>query len=350
MTSPFPIRNLVGKKAVITGGTHGMGLAVGKALLAAGAEVLLTGRNPANVEAARLELADERARVLISDSADLGAIDQLAETVREQFGRFDFLHVNAGLSALQPIAEVTEADYDLAFNLNTKGAFFATQRLLPLLVDGGSIVTAQGAEETRYALSAIPLTRGGAIGFQVENAMAAIGAAWALNIDATTIRAGLATFVNDAGTAPGRFNVFDYKGATVIADYGHNPDAIAALTQAVETMPARRRSVVISGAGDRRDEDIRRQTEILGDAFDDVLLYQDQCQRGREDGEVLRLLREGLAGARRASHVDEIHGEFLAIDTALGRLQPGDLCLILIDQVDEALAHIGQRVAEAAAH
>ncbi|MBN9096448.1 glutamate ligase domain-containing protein, partial [Pandoraea pnomenusa] len=212
-------------------------------------------------------------------------------------------------------------------------------------VDGGSIVTAQGAEETRYALSAIPLTRGGAIGFQVENAMAAIGAAWALNIDATTIRAGLATFVNDAGTAPGRFNVFDYKGATVIADYGHNPDAIAALTQAVETMPARRRSVVISGAGDRRDEDIRRQTEILGDAFDDVLLYQDQCQRGREDGEVLRLLREGLAGARRASHVDEIHGEFLAIDTALGRLQPGDLCLILIDQVDEALAHIGQRVA-----
>jgi cyanophycin synthetase len=217
-------------------------------------------------------------------------------------------------------------------------------------VDGGSIVTAQGAEETRYALSAIPLTRGGAIGFQVENAMAAIGAAWALNIDATTIRAGLATFVNDAGTAPGRFNVFDYKGATVIADYGHNPDAIAALTQAVETMPARRRSVVISGAGDRRDEDIRRQTEILGDAFDDVLLYQDQCQRGREDGEVLKLLREGLAGARRASHVDEIHGEFLAIDTALGRLQPGDLCLILIDQVDEALAHIGQRVAEAAAH
>jgi NAD(P)-dependent dehydrogenase (short-subunit alcohol dehydrogenase family) len=152
MTSPFPIRNLIGKKAVITGGTHGMGLAVGKALLAAGAEVLLTGRNPANVEAARLELADERARVLISDSADLGAIDQLAETVREQFGRFDFLHVNAGLSALQPIAEVTEADYDLAFNLNTKGAFFATQRLLPLLVDGGSIVfTSSIADESGTA-------------------------------------------------------------------------------------------------------------------------------------------------------------------------------------------------------
>ena len=82
-------------------------------------------------------------------------------------------------------------------------------------------------------------------------------------------------------------------------------------------MPARRRSVVISGAGDRRDEDIREQTRILGAAFDDVILYQNACQRGRADGEVLALLRQGLQGAERASHVEEIHGEFTAIDHAL---------------------------------
>jgi cyanophycin synthetase len=62
-------------------------------------------------------------------------------------------------------------------------------------------------------------------------------------------------------------------------------------------MPGKRRSVVISGAGDRRDEDIREQTQILGKAFDDVILYQDACQRGRADGEVLALLRQGLKGA-----------------------------------------------------
>ncbi len=105
--------------------------------------------------------------------------------------------------------------------------------------------------------------------------------------------------------------------------------------------------MVISGAGDRRDEDIRQQTEILGDAFDQVVLYQDQCQRGRADGEVLALLREGLQGATRTTHVEEITGEFLAIDTALERLRPGDLCLILIDQIEEALEHIARRVAEA---
>jgi cyanophycin synthetase len=212
--------------------------------------------------------------------------------------------------------------------------------------DGDDIVAAQGDQEIRLALKDIPLTRNGGIGFQVENTMASVGAVWALSLDWDIVRAGLRTFISDVGTAPGRFNLFDYRGATVIADYGHNPDAINALVKAVESMPAKRRSVVISGAGDRRDIDIRQQTEILGDAFDEVVLYQDQCQRGRADGEVLALLRQGLANARRTTVTKEVFGEFLAIDTALASLKEGDLCLILIDQIEEALAHIGKRVAE----
>jgi cyanophycin synthetase len=211
---------------------------------------------------------------------------------------------------------------------------------------GDAIVAAQRAREWTVPLDGIPLTRGGTIGFQVANAMAAIGAAWALGLPWDTIRQGLRGFVSDAGTVPGRFNEFVYRGATVIADYGHNPDAMSALVHAVEAMPARRRIVVISGAGDRRDQDIREQTQILGDAFDHVILYEDQAQRGRGDGEVIALLRQGLAGAQRTREVEEIRGEFAAIDAALQRLAPGDLCLILIDQVAEALAHIAQRVAE----
>jgi len=171
-------------------------------------------------------------------------------------------------------------------------------------------------------------------------------AAWALAIPWPVIEQGLRSFRTDASTAPGRFNTMSYRGATLIADYGHNSDAIAALARGVEAIPACRRLVVISGAGDRRDEDIRQQTRILGESFDEVLLYEDQCQRGRADGEVIALLREGLAGASRARVIQDIRGEFLAIDTALERLRPGDLCLILIDQVEEALAHIQRRIAE----
>lgn len=215
-------------------------------------------------------------------------------------------------------------------------------------VDGDAIVAVQAAHSERVPLAEVPITRNGTIGFQVENVMAATGAAWALGLDWERIRAGLATFDSDAHNAPGRFNVFNYRGATLIADYGHNPDAILALVRAIESIPARRRIVVISGAGDRRDEDLRQQTEILGEAFDEVILYQDQCQRGRADGEVLALLRQGLKNAKRATVVEEIRGEFLAIDTALTRLDPADLCLVLVDQVEEALAYIGTRTAEAA--
>jgi len=234
--------------------------------------------------------------------------------------------------------------------------YFAADRHHPLMathraqgkrcvyVDGDQLVAAQGSWRESIPLRDIPITRHGTIGFQVENAMAAVAAAWGVGLDWDTIRRGVGSFANDADNAPGRFNVMDYRGATVIADYGHNGDAMRALVAAVQAMPAKKRSVVISGAGDRRDEDIRIQTQILGDAFDEVLLFQDACQRGREDGEVLALLRQGLEGAKRVSHIDEIRGEFIAIDTALARLQAGDLCLVLVDQVEEALAHLAQRI------
>ena len=214
-------------------------------------------------------------------------------------------------------------------------------------VDNGQIVAQKGKHSFRIPLAQVPLTRSGQIGFQTENVLAAVGAAWAVDVPWDAIAHGLSTFISDVQGVPGRFNVFDFKGATLIADYGHNPDAIQALVNAVDNMPANKRVVVISGAGDRRDEDIRDQTRILGAAFDDVVLYQDACQRGRADGEVVNLLREGLEGASRTRHIEAIQGEFNAIDTALARLSNGDLCLILIDQVEEALAYINEKVRKA---
>ena len=261
-------------------------------------------------------------------------------------------HGTAVLNATDPLVSKMAASCPgsvIYFSIDPQHPVLITHRAQGKRVvfkDQDHLVCAEGVFEHRIPLSSIPLTRGGTIGFQIDNAMCSIAATWALGVDFTTIQAGLSTFVNDAQTAPGRFNVFDYRGATVIADYGHNPDAIEALVPAIESMTAKRRTVVISGAGDRRDEDIIRQTEILGEVFDKAILYQDQCQRGREDGEVLLLLRKGLEKVSRTKEVQEIRGEFLAIDTALQDLVPGDLCLILIDQVQEALDHIATRIKE----
>ncbi|APW46684.1 cyanophycin synthetase [Rhodoferax antarcticus] len=212
-------------------------------------------------------------------------------------------------------------------------------------VQNGELIAEQGIQQWRLPLSEVPITLGGSIGFQVENVLAAVAAVWALGLDWEVARRALASFLSDSDNATGRFNLFQFRGATVIADYGHNPDAMTALVQAVQNMPGKRRSVVISGAGDRRDDVIRQQTQILGQAFDEVVLYQDQCQRGRADGEVIALLREGLAQALRVRVIQEITGEFVAIDTAMDKLGEGDLCLILVDQVEEALAYIRGKVA-----
>ncbi|MFZ2999403.1 MAG: cyanophycin synthetase [Undibacterium umbellatum] len=257
----------------------------------------------------------------------------------------------AVLNAADPIVAA------MASNCPSAVIFFAADHQHPVMathraqgkrvvyVENGHLIAAEGKTRHSVPLADIPITRNGSIGFQVENVMASVAAAWAINTEWDSIRAGLKSFANEADNAPGRFNVFNFRGATLIADYGHNPDAILALVRAVETMPAKRRSVVISGAGDRRDQDIRQQTEILGESFDDVVLYQDQCQRGRADGEVVALLRAGLSNASKTKRIDEINGEFIAIDLAMDRLEAGDLCLILIDQVEEALEHITKRVA-----
>jgi cyanophycin synthetase len=215
------------------------------------------------------------------------------------------------------------------------------ERVVTLADD--TVVCIEGDTVARFPLHDIPLTLNGAVGFQIDNVLAAVGGGWGLGLGFDAIAATLRDFVGDTGATPGRFNRLDYRGATVIADYGHNPDAMVALAEAVDRIATGKRVVVISGAGDRRDEDIRRQTEILGDYFDEVILYQDACQRGREDGEVIRLLQEGLVDAKRARHVEAIDGEFVAIDRGLERLVPGDLCLVLIDQVQEALAHLKAR-------
>ncbi|MFE2757498.1 SDR family oxidoreductase [Actinosynnema sp. NPDC059335] len=128
-----------GKKAVISGGTHGMGLAVAKALLAGGAEVLITGREGKNLEAAREELG-ERAHVVACDVTDVAQLRAVGDVVKEKLGQVDFVHVNAGYAKLEPLEAVTEEVFDRTFGVNTKGAFFTTQVLAPLVKDGGAIV------------------------------------------------------------------------------------------------------------------------------------------------------------------------------------------------------------------
>lgn len=128
-----------GKRAVVVGGTHGMGLGVAEELLAGGATVLLTGNNEKHLEEVRGRFGP-RVHAVRADAARVADADVLAETVREVLGGFDFLHVNVGVAAAAPFSEVTEEAYERMFGINARGAFFTVQRLAPMIADGGSVV------------------------------------------------------------------------------------------------------------------------------------------------------------------------------------------------------------------
>lgn len=205
----------------------------------------------------------------------------------------------------------------------------------------GAVVLAEGErEEVLTTLDRVPLTRRGRIGFQVENVLAVVGAAWALGLDAELIRSRLESFAPSMDMSPGRFNVLELRGGTVIVDYGHNGPSLRALVEAIEQFPHQRRVCVHSMAGDRRDCDIVRQGQMLGNAFDRLILYEDHYKRGRADGEIIALFRQGVAQAQRVRQVEEVRGSIAAVKRALDSIEPGDLLLVQADEVDETVNFI----------
>jgi cyanophycin synthetase len=215
-----------------------------------------------------------------------------------------------------------------------------------MFVDNQQIVAAEGVWEARVApLAAVPITMQGLIGFQVENALAAAAAAWSLGLRLETIRQGLESFVNTSAKVPARFNLIQFRGATIVIDYGHNASALEALMDAFEQLQHERRLIVYTAAGDRRDEDIRRQAELIAQGFDSWIMYEDLCTRGRPDGEVLRLMREGIPTTRRLQTVLEAFSEMEAIGKALDLMQPGDLILVQADQVEAAIEFVEAELA-----
>lgn len=128
---------LNGKVAVVTGGNSGIGYATAKELKDQGASVVITGRNQERVEAAAKELG---VKGIVADVKDLTALDQLAAKVKNEVGSVDILFVNAGIFQPAPVGQISEEMFDHQIGINFKGAVFTTEKFLPILNDGASII------------------------------------------------------------------------------------------------------------------------------------------------------------------------------------------------------------------
>lgn len=133
------MNRLKGKRALITGGSSGIGLETARQFIAEGARVAVTARDLKAFDKAREELG-EHAVYIASDAADAACQKLLADRVKAEFGALDILFVNAGVADLKPIEQWDEPAFDRSFRINVRGPFFLIQALLPHFANPASIV------------------------------------------------------------------------------------------------------------------------------------------------------------------------------------------------------------------
>lgn len=130
---------LVGKTALITGGSSGIGLATAKLFVAEGAEVIVVGRDRIKLDAA-IEDIGRNAVGIAADVSSVADLERLMAEVKASAGKIDILFANAGVGSFVAIEKVTEEYFDRCFDANVKGTFFTVQKALPLMTAGGSII------------------------------------------------------------------------------------------------------------------------------------------------------------------------------------------------------------------
>lgn len=135
---------LTGKKALVTGGSRGMGAAIALRLAQAGADVAITyvqNEAAAQEVAAKIESTGRRGFAVKADAADAGDAAGAVERAADDLGGLDILVNNAGIGVLGPIGDLTLADIDRVIAVNVRGVFLASQAAAGRLGDGGRIIT-----------------------------------------------------------------------------------------------------------------------------------------------------------------------------------------------------------------
>ncbi len=187
----------------------------------------------------------------------------------------------------------------------------------------------------------IPLTYEAKAVHNINNCLPAVLSAYLFrDITIDDIRIGLQTFIPSESLTPGRLNFFHFKNFTMLADFAHNPHGLKLLCDFVSKLDYPAKIGVISGTGDRRDEDIRELGEISATYFDEIIIRCDKNLRGRTADEIIDLLKEGINKVNPSIPVLTIPNEDQALDHIYENHKPGALYTIMCDVVARALDKI----------
>ena len=185
----------------------------------------------------------------------------------------------------------------------------------------------------------IPITYEGKALHNVMNALPSVLATYLFKeISIDDIRTGLQTFIPSPSQTPGRLNLFQFKKFQFLVDFAHNPAGLRLLGDFQSKLNGSPKVGIISGTGDRRDEDIRELGKLSAQFFDEIIIRCDKNLRGRTAEEIVNLLSEGIEqGKQKHIPVKVIYNERDAIMYAHDNAKPGSLITIMCDVVAEAL-------------
>lgn len=251
---------------------------------------------------------------------------------------------------------ILNADDDLTFamskNLHCNIGLFSMDENNPRIVEhckkggysavfeNGYISIMKGTWKIRVIkVAEVPITYGGKALHNIMNCLPAVLSTYFWrNIEIEDIKLALQTFVPSASQTPGRLNMFQFKNFKFLVDFAHNPAGLELLCDFVSKMDGEPKVGIISGTGDRRDEDIRELGRISGRNFDEIIIRCDKNLRGRTAEEIVTLLLEGISETKpKDIPITTIYNEKEAIMHAYNTAKPGSLITIMCDVVAEAL-------------
>ena len=239
---------------------------------------------------------------------------------------------------------------DIAKSADCKIAYFSLHEDNPVvqahckkggiaaLYENGYITIKKGDWKFRVEkVSSIPLTFGGRVTFMIYNVMAATLAAYVYGFSIDDIKPCLENFIPSAAQTPGRMNIFEFKEFKVLIDFAHNPDGFKGIKEFLSGIDSPYKIGIVTGTGDRRDEDIRNLGRLAAEMFDHIIIRQDKYLRGRNADDIVKLLVEGIKKSNPDKSFEYIPKEVDALNHAMSMAKPGTFITALSDVIDNAI-------------
>ena len=276
----------------------------------------------------------------ISDIHDLKDLSRVKSVVVESIKKDGWAVLNGEDEYCLKIADKLDCNVAL-FSLNEDNNAIIEHCKnggIAAIYENGFVTIKKGDWKIRVEKATlIPLTMNGKAKFMIANVLAATLASYLYGFKIEDIKLSLTTFLPGAAQTPGRMNVFKFSKFKVMIDFAHNPTGYRGIEDYLQSVEAKRKIGIISGIGDRRDDDIKECARIAARMFDHIIIRQEKYLRGRTEKQIIDLIIDGIKESDATTSYEVVTLEIDAIRHAFSLAVEGTYLVALSDVVANAI-------------